>query len=125
MPVFSKKKFSMLTPEVEAKLAEMQAEEGQAPFESFIVVGLETHVCVQQTCLDLLAKGHDVHLAADGISSMRAFDRTVALERLRAACAFVTTAESLVFELLGDATHPNFKACSALVKNRKAHWPFE
>ena len=75
IPALPKKKFSMFTPEVEAKLAEMQAEDGQEQFDSFVIVGLETHVCVQQTCFDLLAKGYNVHLAVDGISSMRAFDR--------------------------------------------------
>ena len=123
VPVLPKKKFSMLTPEVEAKLEEMQAEEDQEQLESFIIVGLETHVCVQQTCLDLLAKGYNVHLAVDGISSMRAFDRSVALERMRAAGAFTSTAESLVFELLGSADHPQFKQCSGLVKARTGHWP--
>ncbi|CAI8013728.1 Isochorismatase domain-containing protein 2 [Geodia barretti] len=73
-------------------------------------------VCVQQTALDLLDKGYDVHILADGCSSRSQVDRMLALERLRAAGAFLTTSESVVFELLGDSKHPNFKEVQALVK---------
>ncbi|CAI8013727.1 Isochorismatase domain-containing protein 2 [Geodia barretti] len=83
---------------------------------SVVIFGIETQVCVQQTALDLLDKGYDVHILADGCSSRSQVDRMLALERLRAAGAFLTTSESVVFELLGDSKHPNFKEVQALVK---------
>lgn len=79
-----------------------------------ILVGIEAHVCVQQTTLDLLDRGIDVWLLSDAVSSQRANDRAAALELLRSLGARISTTESAAFELLGDATHPNFKAISAL-----------
>lgn len=48
--------------------------------QSVVIVGIETHVCVQQTALDLLEQGYDVHIVVDGVSSQRALDRAVALQ---------------------------------------------
>ncbi|RMZ82176.1 hypothetical protein DV738_g1716, partial [Chaetothyriales sp. CBS 135597] len=84
-----------------------------------ILVGIETHICVTQTALDLLQIGHEVYILVDGVSSCNAGERGVALERLRKAGATVTTSESILFELLGDASHPAFKAVNALVKETK------
>ena len=105
--IFEKKKFSMLTEEFQAKLTELNKE-------SYIVVGIEAHVCVQQTCLDLLEQGKDVHLIVDGVSSQQPIDRQVALQRLQSAGAFLTTAQSAAFMLMGSADHPNFKTVSKL-----------
>lgn len=77
-----------------------------------IVVGIEAHVCVQQTVLDLLENGIDVWVLSDGVSSQRATDRSGALELMRTASARITTSESAAFELLGDASHANFKQVS-------------
>lgn len=107
IPIFEKKKFSMLTDEFQAKLSELNKE-------SYIVVGIEAHVCVQQTCLDLLEQGKDVHLIVDGVSSQQPFDREVALQRLQSAGAFLTTAQSAAFMLMQSAEHPNFKTVSKL-----------
>eukprot|EP00435_Cladocopium_sp_Y103_P016917 s2480_g4.t1 len=59
-----------------------------------IIFGVETHVCVQQTALDLMDRGIQVHVLADGVSSQRPLDREVALDRLRQAGCYVTTMES-------------------------------
>lgn len=114
-PVFSKSKFSMLTEDVNDFILKNKTE-------SIILCGIESHVCVQQTCLDLLDKGLDVHLVIDGISSMRDLDRKVSLDRMKNAGAFVSTAESLVFELLKDSKHESFKTVSLLLKehNKKS-----
>lgn len=106
-PIFEKKKFSMLTPDVSTKLEELDKS-------SYILVGIETHVCVQQTCLDLLQQGKEVHIIVDGVSSQQAVDRQVALQRMQAAGAYLTTAQSAAYMLLQTAEHPNFKTVSKL-----------
>lgn len=71
--VYDKTKFSMLTQQVDEKLEQLQPK-------TIILCGIESHVCVLQTCLDLLARGFDVHVVADAVSSQRCFDRSVALD---------------------------------------------
>ena len=112
VPVFEKMLFSMLTPEVERHIEQLP---GPAK-KSFVIVGLETHVCVQQTCLDLLERGADVHIVVDGVSSQRPLDRAVALNRMASAGAYLTSAESVCFMLMREAKFPNFKAVSNLFK---------
>jgi nicotinamidase-related amidase len=107
-PIFEKKKFSMLTPEVTTRLTDLNKR-------SYIIVGIEAHVCVQQTCLDLLELGNcDVHVIVDGVSSQSAMDRIVALRRLQSAGAYLTTAQSAAFMLMGSAEHEHFKTVSRL-----------
>ena len=110
MPVFEKKKFSMMTDEVSTHIASLNRT-------SFLLVGIEAHVCLQQTCLDLLELGHEVHVIADGVSSQQSYDREMALRRMENCGAYLTTAQSAAFMLLGSAEHENFKAVSGLVKD--------
>ena len=84
-----------------------------------LIVGIETHICVLQTSLDLLARGHRVWIVQDGVSSCNAEERAVALDRLRQEGARVTTSESVIYECLGDAADPAFKGVAALVKESK------
>jgi nicotinamidase-related amidase len=107
-PIFEKKKFSMCTEEVCQYMDSLKNKE------SVILFGIEAHVCVQQTCLDLLEQGKDVHLIVDGVSSQQAFDREIALQRMSQAGAFLTTAQSAAFMLMQSAEHSNFKAVSKL-----------
>lgn len=81
-----------------------------------IVAGIESHVCVQQTVLDLLANGFQVDVAADAVSSRRKFDYETALHRMRSNGAEITSVESVLFELLEVCGTPEFKAISKLVK---------
>jgi nicotinamidase-related amidase len=81
-----------------------------------LLCGIETHVCVSQTALDLLEDAVEVHIAADAVSSRTAANRHVALERLARAGATVTSTEAAVFELLGAAGTPEFKAVQGLVR---------
>lgn len=112
--------FSMITPELRAKLPDNDNDTTQAQRQlDAIIVGLETHICVTQTTLDLLSLGHRVYVVADGVSSVNPEERVVALARLRDAGAIVTTSESLLFEILGDAKSDAFKAISGLVKESK------
>lgn len=103
-PVFPKLRFSMWTDEVAAHVARV------APGAQHVVLcGIEAHVCVQQTALDVLAAGKACWVVVDGVSSQRPADRAVALALLRDAGATLTTTESLIMMLLGGAEHPQFK----------------
>ncbi|KAI9369611.1 Isochorismatase-like protein [Aspergillus egyptiacus] len=108
--------FSMITPEIDALLP--VPSKGEKPIDA-VIVGIETHICVTQTTLDLLERGHRVYVLVDGVSSINAEERGIALARLRDAGATVTTSESILFEILGDASHPQFKAVTGLVKETK------
>ncbi|KAL2831579.1 Isochorismatase-like protein [Aspergillus pseudoustus] len=108
--------FSMITPEIDALLP--VPSRGDKPIDA-VIVGLETHICVTQTTLDLLERGHRVYLLVDGVSSINAEERGIALARLRDAGAIVTTSESILFEILGDAGREEFKVITGLVKETK------
>ncbi|KAK0737046.1 Isochorismatase-like protein [Apiosordaria backusii] len=75
------------------------------------------HICVTQTALDLLQAGHKVYILADGVSSTNKEEVPIALARLRQAGAVVTSSESWIYELMGDAAVPEFKGIVGLVKD--------
>ena len=79
-------------------------------------MGIESHICVTQTTLDLLKAGHKVYVVADGVSSCNPQEIPIALARLRAEGAVVTSSESLMYEMMGDAGIGEFKQMSGLVK---------
>lgn len=81
-----------------------------------IVVGIESHVCVQQTVLDLRRMGYNVWVCADAVGSRDPFDCEMALHRMRQAGAFVTTTESVIFELTREAGTERFKQVLKIVK---------
>lgn len=81
-----------------------------------LVCGIETHVCVQQTVLDLLAAGFQVIVAADAVSSRHPTDRDFAFRRMETSGAVLTTTEAALFELCEVAGTDEFRAISALVK---------
>jgi len=81
-----------------------------------IVVGIEAHVCVQQTVLDLLRLGYTPFVCADAVGSRRPIDRDTAIERMRQGGAVITTTESATFELLGEACTDAFKKILKIVK---------
>jgi nicotinamidase-related amidase len=83
-----------------------------------LLAGIETHVCVQQTALDLLNQDFRVYIPADAVASRYPLDHDLALRRLERAGAVITTAETAVFEWTGGADHPQFKAVSKLVQDR-------
>jgi nicotinamidase-related amidase len=82
-----------------------------------ILCGVETHVCVMQTALDLLARGQQVFVVASAVASRRANDRTAALERMVRAGAETVTFEMVLFEWLRDADHPAFRDVLTIVKD--------
>ena len=85
--------------------------------EQIVVAGLEAHVCVGQTALELAAAGKRVFVPADAVASRREEDAAVALRRLERAGAVITTAEAVVFEWLRRAGTPEFKELSAVIRS--------
>jgi nicotinamidase-related amidase len=81
-----------------------------------LLAGIESHVCVCQTGLDLLGAGVEAFLVADAISSRTPANAQCGLDRLRAAGAVVVSTEMALFELLGTAAAAEFKAVQSLVK---------
>ena len=83
-----------------------------------VLAGIETHVCVLHTALDLLALDFRVYVAADAVGSRYPYDHAVALRRMEQAGAILTTSETCAFEWVGGAGHPQFRAVSRLVQER-------
>ncbi|MGZ5308991.1 MAG: isochorismatase family protein [Solirubrobacterales bacterium] len=81
-----------------------------------LVCGFETHVCVNQTVLDLIDQGVEVHVARDAVGSRTAENRELGLAKMEGAGAVVTSVETALFELLGGSDHEAFKQVQALVK---------
>jgi len=81
-----------------------------------LLCGIETHVCVYQTAMDLMEGGLDVTVVADAVSSRTEQNRQIALARLAAEGANVSSTEMVLFELLRTAQHPRFRQIAKLVK---------
>jgi nicotinamidase-related amidase len=84
--------------------------------EQILLCGIETHVCIYQTAMDLMEGGLDVTVLADAVSSRTAQNRQVALTRLAAEGAHISSTEMALFELLKTAKHPQFKDIAKLIK---------
>lgn len=81
-----------------------------------ILMGIETHICVEQTALDLLENGYTVFVPADCVQSRNPVNKELSLRRMEAAGVVITCAESVLYELLGSSRAVEFKAISAIVK---------
>jgi nicotinamidase-related amidase len=81
-----------------------------------LLAGIEAHVCVQQTALDLIGNGFRVYAAVDAIGSRHAIDYEVALRRMELAGVTLTTTEAALFEWCAQSGTPEFKQISALVR---------
>ncbi|KAK0325433.1 hypothetical protein LTR54_005074 [Friedmanniomyces endolithicus] len=106
-----KSAFSMFVPELKKAFYKLGEEKREV-----VVVGIESHICVTQTTLDLLREGHKVYVIADAVSSCNAQEVPIALARLRAEGAVVTTSESFLYECMGDAGIKEFKGVAGVVK---------
>jgi len=109
--VFPKTQFSMLIPEVTQAL--------QSNDRLNVIVGIESHICVLQTALDLRKHGKEVVVLADGVSSCNPEEVPIALATIRQAGGLVLTSESFLFMNIGDAASPPFKELAKLVKEGK------
>ena len=81
-----------------------------------LVVGMETHVCVYQTCVELLEFGYNVHLVTDGVSSRNEENRALGIRCIERAGAMLTSTEMAIFELLRVAEGDTFRAISKIIK---------
>lgn len=81
-----------------------------------IVAGAEAHVCVLQTALGLIGKGRRVFVVRDAVGSRRADSKEAGLSRMERNGVEIVTTEMVVFEWLGDASHPRFRDAVALIK---------
>ncbi len=88
----------------------------QSGRDKVIICGIEAHVCVLQTVIDLVESGYHPVVVSDCISSRNPEDKRWAIERMRTGGAIVTTCESILFELTRVAGSDEFKAISRLVK---------
>jgi isochorismate hydrolase len=93
----------------------MAAEQADNRFQ-IVVAGIEAHVCVLQTVLDLLAGGFQVFVPADAVSSRGELDWKIALDRMSTGGAVITTTESVLFEWCEKSGTPEFKQISQLIK---------
>ncbi len=84
-----------------------------------LLCGIESHVCVLQTALDLKMLGFNPVIVADAVSSRFKMNRKLAADRFRFEGIMMTSVESVLFELLQSSASPEFKAISALVKQHK------
>jgi nicotinamidase-related amidase len=83
-----------------------------------VLAGIEAHVCVLQTALDLLALDFRVYIAVDAVASRFAIDQEYGLRRAEQAGAILTTSETCAFEWVSGSSHPRFKEISKLVQDR-------
>jgi nicotinamidase-related amidase len=83
-----------------------------------LVVGIEAHVCVQQTVLDLMAASYRVYVAVDAVGSRYEIDYQTALKRMESSGATLTTTEAALFEWCAKSGTPQFKQISALVREQ-------
>lgn len=104
-----KTRFSGFIHPVRERLLEMEVD-------SVVVAGIEAHICVLRTCLDLMQAGYRVYPVWDAISSRRPEDKSAARDRLTQAGAVPTTVESALFEWLGDASDGRFRQIQALIR---------
>lgn len=109
-PIVEKRMFSC------RECSEIRQRLSQDDRDQIVICGLETHVCVQQTVLDLLPDGYQVQIVTDAVSSRFKHDRDMALRRMEISGAVLTTTEAILFEWCESSTHPKFKALSRLIR---------
>lgn len=109
-PYFEKLEFSCCDNE------EIMAAIASAGKKNIVVCGIETHVCVLQTVIDLIERGYNAVLVTDCVSSRKESDREAAIKRALHEGAVITTCEALLFELTRRAGSDTFKEISRLVK---------
>ncbi len=111
--VTEKSSFSaMLEPSFKEKIGELKAN----GVKQIIIGGIETHICVLQTALDLISEGFEVHVVKDACASRNKKEYKTGLELLKQYGAKITCLEIVLFEWLKTSKNPNFKEIQALIK---------
>ncbi len=85
---------------------------------TLVLCGVETHICVLQTALDLIIQGFNIFIVIDAIGSRKSLDHDIAIRRLERCGAMLATTESVIFEWCKTADRIEFKEISALIKNK-------
>lgn len=109
-PVFEKTSFSALDTE---EIAEKIKSYGK---KQIVLCGIETHICVHQTCAALLAAGYEVYVVKDACASRNKYEFEQGISIMQQNGAKITCLEIVLFEWLKSARHPNFKEVQALIK---------
>lgn len=111
--IVAKTDFSMMVPDVKGPLGTELSH-----VKNILLVGVETHVCILQTAIDLVEMGYHVHILVDGVSSQRVGDRSAALHRLaqQHGHIHIASSEMTLFQMMVNTSHPSFKAVSKIVK---------
>ncbi len=108
--IFEKTSFSIMNePEIKAKLDSFNQKQ-------IILCGIETHICVLQTAIDLLKSDYEVHIVKDAVSSRKNEEYEIGLKLLKQYGAKITSLEIILFEWLKSSKHPYFKQIQALIK---------
>jgi len=116
-PVVAKQEFDATSNgEFTEALDHVQTRSGDGAIRTVLVCGMEAHVCVYQTTRGLLGGGYHVHVAWDATCSRDPAHLETAQTLWRRCGALVTTAETVVFDLLGTAAHPHFKPISKMLR---------
>ena len=108
----AKTQFSMITDEVKSQLYTSNVKQ-------VILCGLETHVCVLQTAIDLLEGGYEVHVCVDAVCSQRMGDKRIALERLKQIGCFMASSEVLLFQGAEGERTPSVQGDQPAVEAQK------
>ncbi len=87
----------------------------ESPRKQFVLTGMETHVCVLQTAFELQQRGYQLFVVADAVCSRTGRNRRIALQRMAQAGITITSTESVLFEWLRAASHPQFRTISKLL----------
>ena len=104
-----KESFSMVNEDLLKKISDED-------IKSIIITGIETHICILQTALELRKEGIDVHIIPEAVSSQRISDKELAISRMIQSNIFITGFESIVFQLLKTSKHVNFKEIIKIIK---------
>tara|TARA_Y100001968_G_scaffold257679_1_gene244456 strand:+ start:18149 stop:18688 length:540 start_codon:yes stop_codon:yes gene_type:complete len=85
---------------------------------NLIICGFETHICVQQTVIDLLNCNFKIYIVVDAMGSRNAIDHQISLKRMFSEGAIISTSESIIFELCKTSSREEFKSISNIIKNK-------
>ena len=94
----------------------VRAELQKKAIKTIILAGIETHVCVLQTAIDSIAKGYQTIILTDAVNSRSQTDKNIAFKTAQSAGAVLMTVESMLFVLMRDSKHPEFRAISKLLR---------
>tara|TARA_Y100001970_G_scaffold293136_1_gene438009 strand:+ start:18149 stop:18688 length:540 start_codon:yes stop_codon:yes gene_type:complete len=85
---------------------------------NLIICGFETHICVQQTVIDLLNCNFKIYIVVDAMGSRNGIDHQISLKRMFSEGAIISTSESIIFELCKTSSREEFKSISNIIKNK-------